>query len=245
MCGGKEMIFGAILAGGIGSRMKIADMPKQFLPLKEKPIIIHTLEKFILNEKFDKIYVGVHPNWLLHMKDLLKKYDLKSEKVEVISGGKDRTETILNIINEIKKEFKGTNLADHILVTHDSVRPFVTNRIINDNIDAAIKFGACDTVVNAVDTIVVSENNDTIKTIPQRNQMYLGQTPQSFNLELITKLYDELGVDEKNILTDACKVCVLKDIPVKLVRGEYSNFKITTITDYKMAQSMLGGLESD
>ena len=73
--------------------------------------------------------------------------------------------------------------------------------------------------------------------------MYLGQTPQSFNLELITKLYSELKVDEKNILTDACKVCVLKGIPVKLVRGEYSNFKITTITDYKMAQSMLGGLE--
>jgi len=239
------MIFAGILAGGIGSRMKIADMPKQFLPLKEKPIIIHTLEKFILNEKFDKIYVGVHPNWLLHMEDLLKKYDLKSERVKIILGGKYRTDTILNIINEIKKDFEDTNLSDHILVTHDSVRPFVTNRIINDNINAAIKFGACDTVVNAVDTIVVSENNDTINTIPQRDHMYLGQTPQSFNLELITKLYDKLSVDEKNILTDACKVCVLKDIPVKLVRGEYSNFKITTITDYKVAQSMLGGLESD
>lgn len=237
------MIFAGILAGGIGSRMKIADMPKQFLPLKEKPIIIHTLEKFILNERFDKIYVGVHPNWLLHMEDLLKKYDLKSERVKVLPGGKDRTETILNVISVIKKEFKNTNLADHILVTHDSVRPFVTNRIINDNIDAAIKFGACDTVVNSVDTIVVSENNDTIKEIPQRDFMYLGQTPQSFNLELITRLYSELKVDEKNILTDACKVCVLKGIPVKLVRGEYSNFKITTITDYKMAQSMLGGLK--
>ena len=237
------MIFAGILAGGIGSRMKIADMPKQFLPLKEKPIIIHTLEKFILNERFDKIYVGVHPNWLVHMEDLLKKYDLKSERVKVLPGGKDRTETILNVIFAIKKEFKNTNLADHILVTHDSVRPFVTNRIINDNIDAAIKFGACDTVVNSVDTIVVSENNDTIKEIPQRDFMYLGQTPQSFNLELITRLYSELKVDEKNILTDACKVCVLKGIPVKLVRGEYSNFKITTITDYKMAQSMLGGLK--
>ena len=237
------MIFAGILAGGIGSRMKIADMPKQFLPLKEKPIIIHTLEKFILNERFDKIYVGVHPNWLVHMEDLLKKYDLKSERVKVLPGGKDRTETILNVIFAIKKEFKNTNLADHILVTHDSVRPFVTNRIINDNIDAAIKFGACDTVVNSVDTIVVSENNDTIKEIPQRDFMYLGQTPQSFNLELITRLYSELKVDEKNILTDACKVCVLKGIPVKLVRGEYSNCKITTITDYKMAQSMLGGLK--
>ncbi|MBR1779751.1 MAG: 2-C-methyl-D-erythritol 4-phosphate cytidylyltransferase, partial [Clostridia bacterium] len=228
------MIFAAILAGGVGSRMNIADMPKQFLPLKAKPIIIHTLEKFILNDRFDKIYIGVHPNWLLYMKDLLKKYNLQIEKIKILPGGLDRTETILNIIKEIKADVGGTNLSEHILVTHDSVRPFVTSRIINDNIDAASRFGACNTVVQAIDTIVVSEDADTVKSIPQRSLMYLGQTPQSFNLELIIKLYDSISESDKATLTDACKVCVLKNIPVKLVRGEYSNFKITTITDYKM-----------
>ena len=239
------MIFAAILAGGVGSRMNIADMPKQFLPLKAKPIIIHTLEKFILNDRFDKIYIGVHPNWLLYMKDLLKKYNLQIEKIKILPGGLDRTETILNIIKEIKADVGGTNLSEHILVTHDSVRPFVTSRIINDNIDAASRFGACNTVVQAIDTIVVSEDADTVKSIPLRSLMYLGQTPQSFNLELIIKLYDSISESDKATLTDACKVCVLKNIPVKLVRGEYSNFKITTITDYKMAQSMLGGLGVD
>ena len=63
------MIFGAILAGGVGSRMNISDMPKQFLPLGDKPIIIHTLEKFLLCERIDEIYIGVHPNWLVHMED--------------------------------------------------------------------------------------------------------------------------------------------------------------------------------
>ena len=69
-----KMIFGAILAGGVGSRMNIADMPKQFLPLGDKPIIIHTLEKFMLCSKMDKIYIGVHPSWLLHMEDLIEKF---------------------------------------------------------------------------------------------------------------------------------------------------------------------------
>ena len=69
------MIFGAILAGGIGSRMNIADMPKQFLMLGSKPIIIHKIEKFLMCSRFDKIYVGVHPDWLLHMSDLIEKYN--------------------------------------------------------------------------------------------------------------------------------------------------------------------------
>ena len=68
------MIFGAILAGGVGSRMNISDMPKQFLPLGDKPILVHTLEKFLLCERLDMIYIGVHPNWVLHMEDLLDKY---------------------------------------------------------------------------------------------------------------------------------------------------------------------------
>ncbi len=239
------MIFGAILAGGVGSRMNIADMPKQFLPLGEKPIIVHTIEKFLLNDKFDKIYVGVHADWLLHMSDLLKKYSLADERIELVRGGKDRTESILNIIKKIEND-ESLSLSDNdIIVTHDSVRPFVTSRIIDENISMALKFGACDTVVNSVDTIITSKQGDTIDSVPERSTMYQGQTPQSFNLKLIKKLYDELTSDEKNILTDACKVCVLKNVPVWLVRGEYSNFKITTVTDYKIAQSMVGRLEID
>ena len=68
------MVFGAVLAGGVGSRMNIADMPKQFLPLGEKPIIIHTLEKFLSSKRIDYIYIGVHPEWEEHTLDLIDKY---------------------------------------------------------------------------------------------------------------------------------------------------------------------------
>lgn len=237
------MIYGAILAGGIGSRMNISDMPKQFLPLGDRPIIIQTLEKFLMCNRLDYIYVGVHSSWVSHMEDLLEKFNLDNDKIIITEGGSDRNNTIINIIDEIEKEHGMHD--DDIIVTHDSVRPFVTLRIIEDNIDAAIKYGACDTVVSAVDTIVVSEDGDVIHNIPNRKFMYQGQTPQSFKMNMLKGLYNDLTQEEKEILTDACKICVVRNTPVKLVEGEISNIKITTVSDYKMAQAMLGGIELD
>lgn len=234
------MIFGAILAGGVGSRMNIADRPKQFLQLGEKPIIVHTLEKFLLCSRLDKVYVGVHPNWLLHMQDLLDKYvpDQK-DMVVIVPGGGDRNDTIMNIADQIEADFGAAD--DHIIVTHDSVRPFVTMRIIEENIDGAMQYGAVDTVIEATDTIVVSEDGKVITEIPNRKKMFQGQTPQSFNLKMLKELYHDLSEEEKGILTDACKICVVRNKPVHLVRGEVSNLKITTISDYKIAQAMIGG----
>ncbi len=237
------MIFGAILAGGIGSRMKIADMPKQFLPLGEKPIIIHTLEKFLICSRFDKIYIGVHPNWFSYMNDLIEKYIDDKDRVCTVVGGKDRNSTIFNIVDGIEKDYGVSD--ENIIVTHDAVRPFVTLRILNDNIDAALKYGACDTVVNATDTIVESVDGKSISNIPLRKYMYQGQTPQSFNISKLKAMYDDLSNEEKEDLTDACNIFVKRDHYVHLVEGEVSNMKITTVNDYEVVQAMLGGLDND
>ena len=215
------MIFGAILAGGTGSRMGL-DKPKQFLMLGDKPIIIHTIEKFLLCNKIDHVYVGIHPDWIDYTQDLIDKYISIDKNVVLVPGGTDRNSTIFNVV-----------------VTHDSVRPFVTLRIIEENIEAAREYGACDTVVGAVDTIVVSEDGKAISNIPDRRMMFQGQTPQSFKMSMIKKLYYDLTETEKEILTDACKICCVRNVPVKLVRGEVSNMKITTIDDMKMAKAMI------
>lgn len=234
------MIFGGILAGGTGTRMNITDMPKQFLPLGEKPIIIHTLEKFLMCSQIDHIYIGVHENWVLHMEDLIEKYiTMKKECVHVVAGGKDRNSTIMNIIGAIEQEFGQSE--EHYIITHDAVRPFVTARILKDNIEAVLKNDACDTVTGAIDTIVMSEDGKVISDIPERSKMYQGQTPQSFKINLLKTLYAELTEEEKSILTDACKICVVRNVPVSLVEGEVSNLKITTVSDYKIAQAMVGG----
>ena len=233
------MIYGAILAGGKGKRMGYTEMPKQFLTIGEKPIIIHTLEKFLLNDRFRMIYIGCIPDWIAHTRDIVAKYIGENDRIVICEGGGDRNGTIMNIISRIDNDFGLSD--DDVIVTHDAVRPFVTHRIINDNIDAAVKYGFCDTVIPASDTIVRSDNNAYITDIPDRSKMYQGQTPQSFNINMLRRNYESLSTDEKHILTDACKICVLKGDHVQLVMGEVFNIKITTAYDLKIADIMVKG----
>jgi len=233
------MIFVAILAGGTGTRMGNVEKPKQFLSLGDKPIIVHTIEKFFINEKFEKIIVLSPKQWISHTEDLILKYIPNSEKIVVIEGGKLRNDTIMNAINYI-----GTNHGlndDDIIITHDSVRPFITHRIIEENIKYAKEYGACDTVIPATDTIVESIDGDFITNVPNRENMYQGQTPQSFKINKLKKLYNLLSDDEKEILTDACKIFSINNEKVLLVKGEVSNIKITYTHDLKVANSILKG----
>ena len=122
------MIFAGILAGGIGSRMNIVDMPKQFLPLMGKAIIIHTMEKFLLCNQIDYIYVGVHSGWMTHMNDLIEKHlPMFKDKIVLTEGGEDRNDTIINIISAIESNHTVTD--EDIILTHDAVRPFITPRL--------------------------------------------------------------------------------------------------------------------
>ena len=124
-------------------------------------------------------------------------------------------------------------------ITHDAVRPFVTYRIIEDNIKAAKEFGACDTVIPATDTIVESTDGNSVSSIPNRASLYQGQTPQSFKALKLKELYESLEESEKAILTDAAKIFVIKGETVSLVRGENSNIKITYPYDLTVAESLL------
>ena len=231
------MIFAAILAGGIGSRMGETDTPKQFLTLGDKPVIVHTIEKFAINSKFDKIIVLSPKNFINYTNDLIKEYFGDYNNLVVLEGGKTRNDTLITAIEYINDNFDIDD--DSIIVTHDSVRPFVTHRIIEDNIKAAKEFGACDTVVPATDTIVESVDSKLIKNIPIRDNYYQGQTPQSFKINKLSELVNSLSESESNILTDACKIFVLKGEEVHLVNGEITNIKITYPYDLKLANTIL------
>ena len=231
------MIYGALLAGGIGSRMNIESMPKQFLPLGSKPVFLHTLEKFCLCSRFDCLYVGVHKDWLGFVEDQIEAAELGGMPVRAVCGGANRNETIMNIIEAIESEFGVDD--ESFVVTHDSVRPFVKLSTIEKNIDAVREHGACDTVIPATDTIVESDDGASIASIPDRSRMYQGQTPQSFRIRVLKDLYAGLSQQEKDSLTDACKVLVMKGEPVAMVEGDVTNIKLTTIMDYKVAQAMV------
>ncbi|HID7856899.1 TPA: 2-C-methyl-D-erythritol 4-phosphate cytidylyltransferase [Staphylococcus aureus] len=233
------MIYAGILAGGIGSRMGNVPLPKQFLDIDNKPILIHTIEKFILVSEFNEIIIATPAQWISHTQDILKKYNITNQRVKVVAGGTDRNETIMNIIDHIRN-VNGIN-NDDVIVTHDAVRPFLTQRIIKENIEVAAKYGAVDTVIEAIDTIVMSKDKQNIHSIPVRNEMYQGQTPQSFNIKLLQDSYRALSSEQKEILSDACKIIVESGHAVKLVRGELYNIKVTTPYDLKVANAIIQG----
>lgn len=196
------MVFGVILAGGIGSRMGNVEKPKQYLKVGDKPIIIHTIEKFIVHDAFAKLIVLCPKPWVENTKKLVDKYlGEMASQVVVLEGGSSRNETIMNSIRYIESEYGLDD--DTLIVTHDSVRPFLTYRIIEENIKYGIKYGAVDTVIPATDTIVESKGGDVISSVPDRSKMYQGQTPQTFKAKKLKDLYESLTDDEKEILTDA------------------------------------------
>ena len=219
------MIFGVLLAGGVGSRMGNVEKPKQYMNIGDRPIIIHTIEKFFVNDKFEKILVLCPEQWISHTKNLIKKYLGETDRIAVMAGGTTRNETII--------------------LTHDSVRPFVTHRIIEENIRYALEYGACDTAVAATDTIVQSEDGKVISSVPDRSKMYQGQTPQTFRLKKLKSLYESLTDEEKKILTDAAKIFVMKGEDVYLVEGEVSNIKITYPYDLRVAETLIQSKQED
>lgn len=237
---GDHNAYAAILAGGSGTRMGNSETPKQFLELGGKPILIHTIEKFCIANCFDAVIVLCPEQWIRQTRDLLKKHcPLFAESVVVVAGGATRNDTVMNAISCIEDGYQvdeGT-----VIVTHDAVRPFVSQRIIQENVEMARKCGACDTVIPATDTIVESRDATAISAIPDRRNLYQGQTPQSFNLRKLKSLVESLAEEEKGILTDACKIFVLRGEEVALVRGDSSNMKITYPQDMRLAQALLEG----
>ena len=241
------MIYGGILAGGKGTRMGRTELPKQFLTIGNKPIIIHTVEQFLISNKIDKIVIGTNENWRSYTEDIFNKYYPNNEKIIIINGGTTRNETIVNICKYAQEN--SPNEINYV-VTHDAVRPFITQRIIKDNVEAIMKdnVDAVDTVVPAFDTIVEAKDGEMINNIPIRDYMYQGQTPQTFRTDELLENYNSLSEEEKNILTDGIKIYVLKNKKAQIVRGETFNMKITTAYDLKLANAIVkiqGEIEND
>ena len=233
------MVIAGIVAGGIGKRMGNSSVPKQFLEIGGKPVIIHTVEKFLVSPDIDNIVIGVHVDWVDYLGDLLRKFipEQMLKLVAVTEGGNNRNETIDKILQKASSLWEISN--DTIFVTHDAVRPFVSLEIIAENVKAAKEYGVCDTVVGATDTIVQSSNHKWISEMPVRNEMYQGQTPQSFQYGLFKEVYASMTDEELELVTDACKLFYLRNKLVYLVEGSNMNFKITYPFDLKMAKCML------
>lgn len=233
------MIYAGIVAGGTGTRMG-SDIPKQFLPLGDKPIIIHTIAAFLHSNEIDNVIVAVHSDWLEHSKKLAAEFFPNDERLTIISGGSDRNATVFKIIDEIHRTSAIGN--EDIILTHDAVRPFVNDKMIHDNIVCAKRFPACTTAVSAVDTILYSENGKTIDNVPARSKLYHAQTPQTFNIKALQAAYQMLSDEQISALTDTCSIFSANGLAVQLVEGDVRNIKITNPNDMIIANAILQSL---
>lgn len=225
------MVYAVIAAGGIGSRMG-AEKPKQYIKIGDKTIIEHTAFKFSNCKSIDKVIVLCPADWVDYTSELFADSD-----ITVICGGLTRNETLMNAIDYIE-ETDGLR-DDTYLVTHDAVRPFVNEEIITKNVDALKKYGATGTVIPAVDTIFQSSKGVIVDSIPDRSELYQAQTPQCFGALKLRELYNSLSDEDKDILTDGCKIYLLKGYDVHLVQGDVSNIKITYPHDLIVAEAIL------
>lgn len=232
------MNYGVILAGGSGSRMKGIDIPKQYYEINGKPIIIYTLKTFIDMECFDYIYIAVNEDYIHYINIILEKFVDKENisKIIIVNGGTERIDSIHNVIKAIDEN----NINDDdIIVIHDAVRPFVSKKIILDNIEGAKKYGATVTSVPVNDTILLSTDGDYVDRIPIRKTLFHGQSPDSFNLKTFIELENKLTDEQKEIITGTSQVCTLNDYPIRMVEGDTANFKITTDADLDLAEYII------
>lgn len=233
-----DMNYGVLLAGGTGSRMKSIEIPKQYYKINKIPIIIYTLKTFINVDCFDFIYIAVNNKFKDFLNSMIKKHIDKTDiaKIKLVSGGNERIDSIHNVVKAININ----NINDEdIIVIHDAVRPFVTKKIILDNIKGAKKYGATVTFVPVNDTILLSTDGDYVDRIPIRKTLFHGQSPDSFNLKTFIELENKLTDEQKEIITGTSQVCTLNDYPIKMIEGDTINFKITTDADLELAEHII------
>ena len=237
------MVYAAVLAGGIGSRMG-ADLPKQYLKIGGDggiPIIALSVRKFVSHPAVAHTVILTPGDWVSYTQDLLAEYLPDTSRYTVIAGGETRNDTLYNSLMFFEEHFSVSDT--DVILTHDAVRPFVTERIIDDNIRLAEQYGGCNTVIPATDTIMESKGGEVIEAIPNRADLYQVQTPQSFNLRKLRGLMESLTDEEAAILTDGSKIFLMRGEPCYLVQGEVYNIKITYPTDMAIANAFYDALE--
>lgn len=233
------MNIGIILAGGSGSRMG-SDIPKQFIDIYGKPLIIHTMESFDVNSNIDYIAVVCKSDWKEDLQIWARKFGINKLRW-IVDGGDTRQTSTYNALSAIKEQCS----KDDIVVIHDAARPLISQRIIDENIIRAKEFGAVDTVIPTPDTIVNSKDGQTINNVPVRKELYLGQTPQSFKYDLILRAHENAFKTNNFDATDDCQLVLNLNEEVNFVTGDKLNFKITTFEDLVLLKAVikLGKLE--
>jgi len=215
-----------IVAGGKGTRMG-AEIPKQFLILNNKPVLMHTIESFFNYDKTIKIILVLPEEQQNYWNELCKKNNFKINH-QIVSGGETRFHSVKNGLNTITEK-------DVIIGIHDGVRPLVSKDVISRCFDKAAEKGVAFPVIPVVETLRKKTEKGSITV--NRADYCLVQTPQVFNSEIIKKAYQQEFSD--TFSDDVSVVESLNEYPVYEVEGARENIKITTPVDLIIAERLI------
>ena len=224
-------ITAIVLAAGSGSRMK-SKTKKQFMEIKGKPVIWYSLFEFEKSRVDEIILVTGKEDIDYCKKEIVEKYNLKKIK-NVVAGGSERYESVYNGLKEV---------TGNIVLIHDGARPLINNEIIERSIEGTIKSDACVVGVPVKDTIKRANKEGYIIDTPNRSELWITQTPQSFKTDLVKMAYKKMkeelekGNTTLNITDDAMVVEEFTTNQVRFVRGDYKNIKVTTPEDIDIAE---------
>jgi 2-C-methyl-D-erythritol 4-phosphate cytidylyltransferase len=218
-----------ITAAGFGKRMG-TDKPKQYLELSNKPILIHTLEKFEKARLIDEIILVTDPSSVTIVREIiLGKYPSPKVK-KIVAGGEQRQDSVA-------KGLANVSPGCEIVCVHDGVRPFITPELIDKSVEEAMSHGACIVAIPMKDTIKrVDEEGQIVETV-ERSGLWRAQTPQTFKFNILKEAFEKAfetgfyGTDEAMLVERINKeICILS--------GDERNIKITTPDDLKIAETL-------
>ena len=228
-------VIAVIFAGGTGVRMG-AELPKQFIEVEGKPIMIHTLDLFENSPLVDEIYIACKEDYLALLKKLIIQFGI-SKVCGIVPGGTSALDSQYKGLSEAAKN----NPENAIVLIHDGVRPCINNELIAKVVKMAVDKGAVATCTPMFETPVVSKGGEIVEETPLRADCYTAQAPQAFRLGELLKAHEEVRAEnpEYKGLVDSCSLMRSIGKDVAILKGPRSNIKVTTPEDLYIFKAML------
>lgn len=217
--------FAVIVAGGSGTRMQ-TEIPKQFLLLNRKPVIMHTIAAFFTSPQKPELIIVLNGRHFGLWRDLCRKHNFTIEH-QLVAGGNTRFHSVKEALHLIEE--------NSIIAVHDAVRPLISTQIIDDAYKLALEKGNAVVAVTSKDSVRLQNPNGTSKSL-NRTGVFLVQTPQTFQSKIIKKAYEQAYNEH---FTDDASVVESSGVQINLLRGDPDNFKITFLTDLRLAEMIL------
>lgn len=234
------MNIAIIFAGGTGKRMNTKSVPKQFLELHGKPVIIYTLEKYENHPEIDQIVLVCLESWIPYAKKLLSKFQI-TKIVDIVPGGKTGQESIYN---GIMLAHRISSDESDVVLIHDGVRPMIDENTITSCLSCVREHGNAITTTPAIETIFVNDHDGQVGNIFNRSRCTMARAPQCFYLKDIYAAHQKAKIEGKADFIDSAMLMQHYGAKLYTVEGPVENIKITTPMDFYLFRAMLDAKEN-